>query len=182
MAGPIARRPRDGSAAKNGPHRQTELPFDTANHTTFGDRAGLNDRTTAMTSIPWEPGRFEIKTASGSEPVIGLIGGPFGIRQEPRRWRPVWTVTQLASGLRVTPGAGAGFLDLALAKEFAERLLPLADWSGGGALAEDEALATKAIGIWNDLIARDVAAANAQILAAYSQPPSSQRASRRGNR
>ena len=123
-----------------------------------------------MTSIPWQPGRFEIKTANGSELVSGLLGGPFGIREEPRRWRSVWTVTHLASGLRVTPGAGAGCLDLALAREFAERLLPLADWSARGALAEDGGLATKVVGIWNDLIARDVAAANAQIFAAYSQP------------
>ena len=135
-----------------------------------------------MTSIHWQPGRFKIKTANESEPASGLVGGPFGLREEPRRWRSVWTVTHLASGLRLSLGVGAGFLDLGLAKEFAERLLPLADWSRGGALAEDEALATKVIGIWNDLIARDVAAANAQILAAYSQPPSSQRASRRGNR
>ena len=134
-----------------------------------------------MTSIPWQPGQLEIKTASGPETVSGLLGGPFGIREESRRWRSVLTVTHLASGLRLTPGAGAGFLDLALAKEFAERLLPLADWSGGGALAEDEALATKVVGIWNGLIARDVAAANAQILAAYSQPSSSRRASRRGD-
>ena len=135
-----------------------------------------------MTSIPWQPGRFEIKTANGSVPVTGLVGGPFGIRQEPRRWRPVWTVTHLASGLRATPGAGAGFLDLALAKEFAERLPPLADWNAAGALADDKALAMKAASIWNDLIARDVAAANAQIFAAYSQPSGGRRASRRGNR
>ena len=174
------RRPRDGRAAKNGPYRRTELPLDTANRS--GDRAGFNERTTAVTSIPWQPGRFEIKTANGSVPVTGLVGGPFGIRQEPRRWRPVWTVTDLASGLRATPGAGTGFLDLALAKEFAERLLPLADWDAAGALAEDEALATKVVGIWNDLIARDVAAANAQIVAAYSQPSGGRRAGRRGNR
>ena len=116
-----------------------------------------------MTSIPWQPGHFEIKTANGSEPVSGLVGGPFGIRQAPRRWRLVWTVTHLASGLRATPGAGAGFLDLALAKEFAERLLALADWNAAGAFADDEALAMNAPGIWNDLIARDVAAANEQI-------------------
>ena len=132
-------------AAKNGPHRQIELPLDTANRS--GDRAGFNERTTAMTSIPWQPGRFEIKTANGPVPVTGLVGGPFGIRQEPRRWRPAWTVTHLASGLRATPGAGAGFLDLTLAKEFAERLLPLADWNAAGALADDEALAMKAASI-----------------------------------
>ena len=135
-----------------------------------------------MTSILWQPGQLEIKTASGMATVSGLLGGPFGIREEPRRWRSVWTVTHLASGLRLSLGAGAGFLDLALAKEFAECLLPLADWNDGGALVEDEALATKVIGIWNDLIARDVAAANAQIRASYSQPSSSRRASRRGNR
>ena len=135
-----------------------------------------------MTSISWQPGQLEIKTANGPETVSGLLGDPFGIREEPRRWRSVWTVTHLASGLRLSLGAGAGFLDLALAKEFAERLLPLADWNDGGALAEDEALATKVIGMWNDLIARDVAAANAQTLAAYSQPPTSRRANRRGIR
>lgn len=155
-------------------------PWMPQTRSTFGYRAGFNDRTTAMTSIPWQPGHFEIKTANGSEPVSGLVGGPFGIRHEPRRWRPVWTVTHLASGLRATPGAG--FLDLALAKEFAERLLPLADWSAAGAFADDEAFAMKATGIWNDLIARDVAAANEQIFAAYSQPSGGQRASRRGNR
>ena len=134
-----------------------------------------------MTSIPWQLGRLEIKTANRPETVSGLLGGPFGIREEPQRWRSVWTVTHLASGLRLTPGAGAGFLDLALAKEFAERLLPLADWSGGGAVAEDEALAAKVVGIWNDLIARDVAAANAPIFAAYGQPPVVRQASRRRN-
>ena len=143
----------------------TELPLDTANRSTFGDRARFNDRTTAMTSIPCQPGHFEIKTANGSEPVSGLICGPFGIRQEPRRWRPVWTVTHLASGLRATPGAGAGFLDLALAKEFSERLLPLADWNAAGALADDEDSPMRRAGIWNELIARAlVAAANASSL------------------
>lgn len=135
-----------------------------------------------MTSIPWQPGHFEIKTANGSELVSGLVGGPFGIRQEPRRWRPVWTVTHLASGLRATPGAGAGFLDLVLAKEFAECLLALADWNAAGALADDEALAMKVAGIWNDLIARDVAAANEQIFAAHSRPSGGQRANGRGTR
>jgi hypothetical protein len=135
-----------------------------------------------MTSISWQPGRFEIKTANGPEAVSGLVGGPFGIRQQQRRWRPVWTVTHLASGLRTTPGTGGGFLDLALAKEFAERLLPLADWSAAGALGDDEALAMKAAGIWNELIARDVAAAHAQVFATYSQTSGSRRTSRRRNR
>ena len=134
-----------------------------------------------MTTIPWQLGQFEIKTANGSEPVRGLVGGPFGIRQESRRWRPVWTVTHLPSGLRVTPGPGAGFLDLALAKEFSERLLPLADWCTAGALADDGALAMKVVSIWNELIARDVAAANAQMFTVYSQPSGGRRASRRGN-
>lgn len=135
-----------------------------------------------MTSILWQSSHFEIKTDNGSEPVSGLVGGPFGIRQKPRRWRPVWTVTHLASGLRATPGAGAGFLDLALAKEFAERLLPLADRNAAGALADHNALAIKAAGIWNELIARDVAAANAQNIAAHSQSSGGPRASGRGNR
>jgi hypothetical protein len=112
-----------------------------------------------MTSIPWQPGTFEIKTPTGSVRMEGLFGGPFGIRQEPRRWRPVWTVTHLATGMRVTMGNGAGFLDLALAKEFAERLLPLADWNAGRALADDKALSMKVVRIWNELIARDVATA-----------------------
>lgn len=134
-----------------------------------------------MASILWQPGTFDIKTPNGSAPVNGLLGGPFGIRQEPRRWQPIWTVTHVATGSRVTLGNGAGFIDLALAKEFAERLLPLADWNAGSALADDEALSMKVVQIWNKLIARDVAAAQAQIYAAYRQPSGSQRA-RSGNR
>ena len=118
-----------------------------------------------MASITWQPGRFEINTPTGSEHVNGFLGGPFGIWQEPRRWRPVWTVSHLATGMRVTLGNGAGFLDPALAKEFAERLLPLADWNVGRVLADNHALAMKVVAIWNELIARDVATANAQTYA-----------------
>ena len=135
-----------------------------------------------MASISWQPGRFEIKTPTGSQQVSGLLGGPFGILQEPRRWRPVWTVSHLATGMRVTLGNGAGFLDLALAKQFAERLLPLADWSVGRALADDQALSMKVVGIWNELIARDVEPAHAQIYALYDEKLDGQRAARRGKR
>jgi hypothetical protein len=135
-----------------------------------------------MASISWQPGRFEIKTPTGSQQVSGLLGGPFGIRQEPRRWRPVWTVSHLGTGMRMTLGNGTGFLDLALAKEFAERLLPLADWNVGRALADDQALAMKVVGIWNELITRDVETAHAQSYAVYDQQLGGQRAARRGKR
>jgi hypothetical protein len=137
---------------------------------------------TVMASIRWQPGSFDIKTPNGSEPVNGLLGGPFGIRQEPRRWQQVWTVTLLATGSRVTLGSGAGFLDLAHAKEFAERLLPLADWNAGSLLADDEALSMKVVGIWNDVIARDVAVPQPQIYAAYRQQSGRGRAIRSGKR
>jgi len=132
-----------------------------------------------MASITWQPGRFEIKTPTGSEHVNGLLGGPFGIRQEPRRWRPVWTVSHLATGMRVTLGNGAGFLDPALAKEFAERLLPLADWNVGRALADDQALSMKVVAIWNELITRDVATRPCAIYATSDQQIGGQRAARR---
>jgi hypothetical protein len=135
-----------------------------------------------MASISWQPGRFEIKTPTGSHQVSGLLGGPFGILHEQRRWRPVWTVSHLATGMRVTLGNGAGFFDLALAKQFAERLLPLADWNVGRALADDQALSMKVIGIWNELITRDVEFAHAQIHAVYDEKLGGQRAARRGKR
>jgi hypothetical protein len=171
--------------------RPTENGLRRQNHATFGldarvdPRATLkasHERMTVMASIRWQAGTFDIKTPNGSKPVNGLLGGPFGIRQEPRRWQPVWTVTHLATGLRVTLGSGAGFVDLAHAKEFAERLLPLADWNAGGALADDEALSMKVVGIWNDVIARDVAAAQAQIYAAHRRQSGRGRAIRSGNR
>lgn len=132
-----------------------------------------------MASITWQPGSFRIMTPNGFEPAEGLIGGPFGLRQEARRWRSVWTATHLATGLRISVGNGAGFHDLALAQEFAERVLPLADWSTGLALAADNALADQVIAIWNELITRDVAAANMAIMATYASLPRENRAARR---
>ena len=135
-----------------------------------------------MTAITWQPGSFRIMTPNGPEHVEGLVGGPFGLRQEPRRWRPVWTATHLATGFRVSLGSGAGFTDLALAQGFAERVLPLADWSTGLALSADNTLADRVIAIWNELIARDVAAANMTIMANYASHASENRASRRKHR
>lgn len=132
-----------------------------------------------MASITWQPGSFQIMTPNGPEQVDGLVGGPFGLRREPRRWRPVWTVTHLATGLRLSPGNGAGFCDLALAQEFAERVLPLADWSAGTALRSDHAVAKQMIAIWNELIERDVMAANMEIVASRASPPPENRAARR---
>ena len=129
--------------------------------------------------IDWQPGSFRIMTPDGPEQAKGLIGGPFGIQQEPRRWRPVWTVSHLATRLRLTLGNGAGFNDLALAQQFAERLLPLADWSTGGALADDRALADRVVAIWNELITLDVVATNMAIAARYATPRRENRAARR---
>lgn len=123
-----------------------------------------------MALITWYPGTFRIMTQNGPEQAEGLVGGPFGLRQEPRRWRSVWTATHLMTGLRITLGNGAGFCDLALAQEFAERLLPLADWSTGSALRTSDAVAEQVIAIWNELIARDVAAANMTMMANYTLP------------
>ncbi len=123
-----------------------------------------------MALITWTPGTFQIMTPNGPEQAEGLVGGPFGLRQEPRRWRPVWTATHLMTGMRVSLSNGAGFCDLALAQEFAERLLPLADWSTGSALQANEAVAEQVIAIWNELIARDVAAVNMAMLANYASP------------
>ena len=135
-----------------------------------------------MASSNWQPGSFQVMTPNGPEHAEGLIGGPFGIRQEPRRWRPVWTVSHLATGLRVTPGNGAGFIDPALAQEFANRLLPLADWSTGRALADNRALAEQVVAIWNELIMRDVAAVNAQSYAMLSRSQEAGRTARRRKR
>ncbi len=100
-----------------------------------------------MTSIDWQPGNFEIVTPTGSAQVNGLVGGPFALRHEARRWQPVWTVSHLATGMRLTLGNGAGFIELALAKEFAEHLLLLADRKLGRALADNEPLSMQAVGI-----------------------------------
>lgn len=123
-----------------------------------------------MALITWAPGTFQIMTSNGLKQVEGLVGGPFGLRQEPRRWRPVWTATYLMTGMRISLGNGAGFYDLALAQEFAERLLPLADWSTGSALRANDAVAEQVIAIWNELIARDVAAVNMAMMANYASP------------
>jgi hypothetical protein len=131
-----------------------------------------------MSSIIWQPGSFRIMMPSGPVHAEGLVGGPFGLRQEPRRCRPVWTVTQLATGLRISLGNGTGFLDLTLAQEFAEQILPLADWSTGPTLAADDALAERLIAIWNELIVRDVAAANMAIAATNVSVPREQRTAR----
>ena len=132
-----------------------------------------------MASITWQPGTFRIMTPNGPEHVEGMVGGPFGLCQEPRRWRPVWTATHLATGLRISLGTGAGFYDVALAQEFAERVLPLADWSTGSTLRADNAVAEQVIAIWNELIQRDVVAANMAITANYASLPRENRAARR---
>ncbi len=123
-----------------------------------------------MSTIIWQPGSFRIMIPNGPERVEGLVGGPFGLRQEPRRRLPVWTVTHLATGYRISLGSGAGFNELALAQQFAEQLLPLADWSTGVALAADKTLADRVVAIWNELIVRDVAAMNMAIAATYAAP------------
>lgn len=91
----------------------------------------------------------------------------------------MWTATHLATGLRISLGNGAGFNDLALAQEFAERVLPLADWNTGLAPRSDNAVADQVIAIWNELIERDVVAANMAIRASYASPPSENQAARR---
>jgi hypothetical protein len=132
-----------------------------------------------MASIDWQQKTFKIVTESGSEEVAGWVGGPFGIREVPRRWRSVWTVTHLTSGLRLTPGSGAGFSSIALAQTFAERLLPLTDWSAGRALADDHALAERVVAIWNALITLDVATTSMMNVAALTQPHRKNRAAGR---
>ena len=132
-----------------------------------------------MASIDWQQKTFTIVTESGSEDVAGWVGGPFGIREVPRRWRSVWIVTHLTFGLRLTPGSGAGFSSIALAQAFAERLLPLADWSAGGTLADDLALAERLVAIWNELITLDVVTTSIMNVAAPAQPHRENRAARR---
>lgn len=135
-----------------------------------------------MASITWRPGSFRIITPNGPVQVEGLVGGPFGLRQEPRRSYPVWIATHLATGLRISLGGGAGFFDLALAQEFAERLLPLADWSTGPAPRTADAVAEQVVAIWNELMVRDVAAVNLAIAAKYPSQPRENRAARRRKR
>jgi hypothetical protein len=132
-----------------------------------------------MASIDWQQKTFQVVTESDSENVAGWVGGPFGIREVPRRWRSVWTVTHLTSGLRLTPSSGAGFSSIALAQAFAERLLPLADWSAGRALADDLALAERVVAIWNELITLDVVTSSMKNVAALAQPHRENRAARR---
>ena len=66
---------------------------------------------------------------------------------------------------------------MSLVRVFAERLLPLADWSAGRVLAEDHALAEQVVAIWNELMTRDVMAMNTNI-AALAQPHRENRAAR----
>ncbi len=134
-----------------------------------------------MASIDWRQQTFRIATENGSEDAAGWVGGPFGIRELPGRWRSAWTVTHLASGLRLNPGGGAGFSSLALAQSFAERLLPLADWSAGRAIADDHTLSDQVVAIWNELITLDVMATNASI-AALAPSQHESRAARRRKR
>ena len=131
-----------------------------------------------MASIIWQPGSFRILMPNGPERAEGLVGGPFGLRQEPRRWLPVWTVTHLTTGYRISLGHGTGFYELALAQRFAEQVLPLADWSTGLALAADEALADRVIAIWNELIMCDVAAVDMAIAATDAAQQREKRAAR----
>ena len=135
-----------------------------------------------MASNDWQQQTFKITTEDGSEVVSGWVRGPFGVREMPRRWRSIWTVTHLASGLRLTPGSGAGFSSIMLAQAFAERLLPLADWTIGRAVADDHALAERVVAIWNELITLDVMTTNVMSVAALAQPRRENRAARRGKR
>ena len=108
-----------------------------------------------MRQWEWRRDSFSISTGNGGQIVDGFVCGTFGIRLEERR-RPVWSVTHLASGLRVTPG-GAGFSKVELAKAFAERLMALTDWSHIDRNAANEHLADQVAAIWNELITQDVA-------------------------
>lgn len=85
----------------------------------------------------------------------------------------------IASGLRLTPGSGAGFSSITLAQAFAERLLSLADWSAGRAIAQDHALAERVVAIWDELITLDVVATNMMNLADSAPQPHENRTARR---
>lgn len=132
--------------------------------------------------MDWQQTTFKITTEDGSKVVLGWVSGPFGIREMPRRWRSVWTVTHLSSGLGLTPGNGAGFSSIMLAQTFAERLLSLADWSAGRALADDHTVADQVVAIWNELITLDVMTTNVMSVAALAQPRRENRAARRRKR
>jgi hypothetical protein len=136
----------------------------------------------SMSSLHYQPGTFRIATSTGQAQVEDFIGGLFGLREEPRKCRPIWTVAHLASGTRVTLGNGAGFLERAKALEFAERVLPLADWNAGPALADNNALAAQVVGIWNELITRDVAAAHVQNVSLLLRENKRHRSVRRATR
>jgi hypothetical protein len=109
-----------------------------------------------MTSLQWEPRSFSIATPNGSTPVEGIVCGPFGLHVKEGR-RPVFGVTHLPSGMRATPGGGAGFTNLEMAQVFAERLMGLADWNRIDQKTADERLAVEVVAIWNELIALDTA-------------------------
>lgn len=108
-----------------------------------------------MSRAEWRQRWFRISRRNGSELVEGIVCGAFGIRLEERR-RPVWTVTHLPSDRRATPGGGS-FTNLELAKEFAVRLLGMADWNNIDRDAANKQLGSQVVAIWNELIARDVA-------------------------
>ena len=134
-----------------------------------------------MASVDWRQQSFRIVTQNGLEDATGWVCGPFGIRQVAGRWRLFWTVTHLASGTLLTPGGGTGFSSMALAQTFAEKLLPLADWSADRALAADDTLAERVVAIWNELITLDVISTNMTI-AALAHPQRENRAARRRKR
>lgn len=159
-----------------------EASVGAAGHIADAGKRQLDEEYAPMASITWQPGTFRIMTPNGAEQAEGLVSGPFGLCQEPRRFAPVWTATHLATGLRISLGNGAGFHDLALAQQFAEQLLPLADWSTGVALAADKTLADRVVAIWNELIVRDVVAMNMAIAATYAAPQREKHATGRRKR
>ena len=134
-----------------------------------------------MASVDWRQQMFRIVTQNDSEVATGWVCGPFGIRQAAGQWRLFWTVTHLASGMLLTPGGGTGFSSMAMAQAFAEKLLPLADWSADRALTADDTLAERVVAIWNELITLDVISTNMTI-AALAQPERENRAARRRKR
>lgn len=104
-------------------------------------------------TMGWRRGTFEIRTQNGSKTAEGFVAGNFGIR-DVGRYRSLWSVTHVPTGLRLTPGS-AGFTNLDLAKAFAEKMASLADWSNLDAKAENRALEAQMVAIWNELIALD---------------------------
>ncbi len=106
-------------------------------------------------TIQWEKGSFRIATQDGRAVVEGLVSDEFGIRDAGRR-RPIWTVTHLASGMLITPGA-AGFSQREMAIAFAERIAALAGWNCSDRNAPDSKLGIEVVAIWNELIALDLA-------------------------